>query len=68
MKASLTVAGQSVMYTDSFVHHEFRFTPSSSFFVICDSGGEIRRMAQTLAEGGSELMPLNNFGCSTLFA
>jgi 3-demethylubiquinone-9 3-methyltransferase len=53
IKASFTVAGQSVMYTDSFVHHEFSFTPSSSFFVICDSEGEIRRMAQTLAEGGA---------------
>ena len=68
MKASFKVAGQSVMCTDSFVHHAFSFTPSFSFFVICDSEGEIRRMAKTLAEGGSELMPLNNYGCSTLFA
>lgn len=68
MKATFTVAGQSVMCTDSFVHHAFSFTPSFSFFVTCESEDELRRMAKTLAEGGSELMPLNNYGFSTLFA
>jgi predicted 3-demethylubiquinone-9 3-methyltransferase (glyoxalase superfamily) len=68
MMAKFFVAGQTVMCTDSFVHHEFSFTPAFSFFVTCDSEDEIRRMAKVLAEGGSELMPLNNYGFSTLFA
>ncbi len=68
MMAKFSVAGQTVMCTDSFVHHEFSFTPAFSFFLTCDLEDDIRRMAKVLAEGGSELMPLNNYGFSTLFA
>jgi predicted 3-demethylubiquinone-9 3-methyltransferase (glyoxalase superfamily) len=65
MKA--TVAGQTVMCTDSVVHHAFTFTPSFSFFVTCESEEEMQRLFAALREGGSELMPLNNYGFSRLF-
>ena len=68
MKATFTVAGQSVLCTDSFVHHAFTFTPAFSFFVTCDSESDLRRFHDALIEGGSALMPLNNYGFSTLFA
>jgi predicted 3-demethylubiquinone-9 3-methyltransferase (glyoxalase superfamily) len=68
MKASFTVAGQTVLCTDSFVQHPFTFTPAMSFFVTCTSEEEVRRLAAELAEGGSELMPLGNYGFSRQFA
>lgn len=68
MKATFTVAGQSVMCTDSLVKHGFTFTPAFSFFVTCESEDEIRRLAAALSEGGSELMPLGDYGFSRQFA
>ena len=68
MKATFTVAGQSVRCTDSFVKHGFTFTPAFSFFVTCASEEEIRRLSSALADGGNFLMPLDAYGFSRLFA
>lgn len=66
--ARATLAGQSVMVSDSFVKHAFSFTPSLSLFVDCDSEEEVRRLAAALGEGTRELMPVGNYGFSRLFA
>lgn len=68
MKASFTVGEQTVLCTDSFVHHNFSFTPSFSLFVECQSEEEIHRIVSALVNGGSELMPLGNYGFSRQFA
>ncbi len=67
IKATFSVAGQTVMCIDSFVKHEFTFTPAFSFFVECDSEAELRRLSAALSDGGSALMPLDNYGFSRLF-
>lgn len=66
-KASFTIAGQTIFCTDSVVQHPFTFTPALSLFVNCDSEAELRRLFLQLAEGGAELMPLDNYGFSQLF-
>jgi len=68
MKASFSVAGQTVLCTDSFVKHAFTFTPSFSFFIDCASEAEIDRLSAALGEGGTTLMPLGNYGFSRKFA
>ena len=68
MRAVFSVAGQSVLCTDSFVKHGFTFTPAFSFLIECDSEDEIGRLAAALAEGGRELMPPGNYGFSRRFA
>jgi predicted 3-demethylubiquinone-9 3-methyltransferase (glyoxalase superfamily) len=68
MKASFTLAGQPALCTDTFVKHGFTFTPSMSFFLTCDSEEEIRRLSSALGTEGKELMPLNSYGFSRLFA
>ena len=68
MEARFTLAGQSVICIDSPVQHDFTFTPSFSFFVICSYDVEIRRLASALLYGGEALMPLDNYGFSKLFA
>jgi predicted 3-demethylubiquinone-9 3-methyltransferase (glyoxalase superfamily) len=66
--ASFTVAGQTIKATDSFVKHAFSFTPSVSLFVECESESEIDRLYAALGEGGSTLMPIDNYGFSRRFA
>jgi predicted 3-demethylubiquinone-9 3-methyltransferase (glyoxalase superfamily) len=68
MKASFSVGGQTILCTDSWVKHDFTFTPASSLFVDCDSEDEIERLAAALADGGAVLMPLGEYGFSRRFA
>ena len=67
-KASFSIAGQTILCIDSAMKHDFTFTPSVSLFVTCEDEAQIRRLAAALAEGGAELMPLNNYGFSRQFA
>jgi predicted 3-demethylubiquinone-9 3-methyltransferase (glyoxalase superfamily) len=67
MRASFTLAGQTVVCIDSPAQHAFTFTPSFSLFVECDSEEELKRLASALGEGGGVLMPLSNYGFSRQF-
>lgn len=66
--AEFRVAGQRVLCSDSPVRHGFTFTPSLSLFVQCRDDAELTRLHQALAKGGTELMPLGDYGFSTRFA
>jgi predicted 3-demethylubiquinone-9 3-methyltransferase (glyoxalase superfamily) len=68
LKAAFTVAGQTVLCTDSFVEQNFTFTPAFSMFVDCPSEEELLRLVMALADGGKTLMPLGNYGFSRNFA
>lgn len=65
--ARFTINGTEFMALDSHLDHQFTFTPSMSLYVECDSMGEIEKAFRALAEGGSELMPLDNYGFSQKF-
>ncbi|MDX3899674.1 MAG: VOC family protein [Sphingobium sp.] len=66
--ARVTIAGQTVMLTDSPIKHAFTFTPSTSLFVECESEEEVRRLSDTLKQDGAEMMPVGSYGFSRLFA
>jgi predicted 3-demethylubiquinone-9 3-methyltransferase (glyoxalase superfamily) len=66
-KASFTVAGQKFLCIDSPIKHGFTFTPSISLFVECDSEAELETAFRRLSDGGSVLMPVDNYGFSTKF-
>ncbi len=68
LRAAFTVGGQTVRCSDSYVKHEFSFTPAISLFVRCESEEEIRRLSTSLSEGGKIFMPLGNYGFSRQFA
>jgi predicted 3-demethylubiquinone-9 3-methyltransferase (glyoxalase superfamily) len=68
MIASFSVGGQTIRCTDSFVKHDFTFTPAFSLFVDCESDEEIQRLFSALVQGGAELMPLGEYGFSRHFA
>lgn len=67
-RAHVTIAGQAVMVHDSFVRHDFDFTPSISLFIECDDEAEFDRLAAALSDGGQMLMPPGNYGFSRKFA
>lgn len=66
--ASLSIAGQTIMFFDSPVEHVFDLTPAVSFFVECESEAELRRLASALGQNGKDFMPAGNYGFSRLFA
>lgn len=66
-QALLSIAGQQVRFFDSPAPHDFKLTPSFSFFIECESEEELRRLAGALGSGQT-FMPLNNYGFSRLFA
>ena len=47
--------------------HEFSFTPSFSIWVVTESGDELERLFAALADGGTQLMPLDSYGFSARF-
>jgi len=68
MRATFSIAGQSVMCIDSPIKHAFTFTPAFSFFIECSSEEELGRLLAALSEGGGVLMPRANYGFSREFA
>jgi predicted 3-demethylubiquinone-9 3-methyltransferase (glyoxalase superfamily) len=66
--ARIRLGGQEWILNDSPPVHAFTFTPSTSTFVDCDDEAQVRRLAELLSEGGEILMPLQDYGFSTLFA
>lgn len=67
VKAEFRVRDLDLMCVDSPVKHQFGFTPAVSLFVTCTSEAELRGLAGALLDGGTTLMPLDNYGFSTLF-
>ena len=65
--ATFEVAGTKVMCTDSPPVHDFTFTPSFSFFVECESVDELKAKFKKLSDGGTVMMPVNNYGFSDQF-
>lgn len=65
--ASFFIRNLTIMCIDSAIRHDFTFTPAMSLFVDASSQEELRTIATALAEGGSILMPLGDYGFSQLF-
>lgn len=59
------LAGQRFMALDG--GPAFKFTPAISFFVNCESEGELDRVWGKLSEGGAVLMPLQKYPFSEKF-
>jgi predicted 3-demethylubiquinone-9 3-methyltransferase (glyoxalase superfamily) len=65
--ARFTLDGQEFRCSDSFVPHEFSFTPSLSIWIETGSDEDLQRLFDALADGGAELMPLGDYGFSRRF-
>lgn len=65
--AKFLLNGVEFMAMDSSLDHQFTFTPAVSLYVECESLGEIERAYWLLLDGGSELMPLDDYGMGQRF-
>ncbi|MER6433488.1 VOC family protein [Streptomyces sp900105245] len=65
--ATFSLAGEQFMCIDSPAKHAFGFTPAIPLFVQCADEAEIDRLYTALAEQGTELMPLGDYGFSPKF-
>jgi len=65
--ATFTLNGQEFMCIDSYVQHDFTFTPAISIFIRCETEEEIGRAFAALSQGGQILMPLDRYPFSPKF-
>ena len=68
IRATMSLRGQTVLVSDSYISHDFTFTPAFSLFVTCEDEAELERLVVDLGEDGKTLMPLDNYGFSQRFA
>jgi len=66
-RSKVRLGGHALMFFDSPIKHGFGFTPAVSIFVDCESKEELGRAFEALSAGGKVLMPLDNYGFSSLF-
>ena len=66
-RAHLRLAGQDFFATDSFITHDFAFTPSLSVWIETESAAELDALFAGLSEDGQVLMPLDDYGFSSRF-
>ncbi|KXY37009.1 VOC family protein [Bacillus mycoides] len=65
--ATFTLNGQEFMCIDSYVKHDFTFTPAMSLYVTCDTEEEIETVFNKLVQDGKVLMPLGSYPFSKKF-
>lgn len=68
MVATFELNGSKYMCSDSFIKHEWNFTPGVSNWVECTSEDELETFFSKLSENGKVMMPLDNYGFSQKFA
>lgn len=62
MTVDFKIAGQQFIALNGGPH--FRFTPAISFYVTCETEEEVDDLWQKLSEGGTEMMPLDQYDWS----
>ena len=65
--ATFTLNGLEYMASENTFEHGFTFTPSISIYVNCEDENELKTLFQKLSDGGSVMMPLDNYGFSKKF-
>jgi len=67
MIARFTLSGKEFICSDSFVKHEWTFTPAISMYVECTTESELEKLFKKLSEDGKIFMKLDNYGFSQKF-
>lgn len=68
IKAIFELNGKQFICSDSFIQHEWDFTPAISNWVECETAKDIEYLFEKLSENGEIKMPLDNYGFSKQFA
>ena len=67
MVAKFELNGEQFICSDSFVKHEWTFSPAMSLYVECKTEDEIEKLFNNLSENGKVYMPLDHYGFSQKF-
>lgn len=67
MMAKFKLNGKEFICSDSYVKHEWTFTPGVSMFVDCKTENELEKFFKKLSEKGKVFMALDNYGFSRKF-
>ena len=67
IQAHFRLGSQQFICIDSYVEHDFTFTPSMSIFVDCESEEALNRLFDQLSADGIVYMPIGDYGFSSLF-
>jgi len=67
MKATFELNGKRFICSDSYIKHEWTFTPAVSNFVECETETELKNLFEKLSKKGTVMMPLDNYGFSQKF-
>ncbi|MGO3707199.1 MAG: VOC family protein [Mesonia hippocampi] len=68
IKAIFELNGKQFICSDSFIQHEWDFTPAISNWVECETTKDIEYLFEKLSENGDVKMTLDNYGFSKQFA
>lgn len=68
MVATFELNGSKFACSDSYIKHEWTFTPGVSNWVECKTESEIKNLFTELSENGKIMMPIDNYGWSSKFA
>ena len=66
-QATFTLDDLEYMVSENTFEHGFTFTPATSIYVNCEDEKELESLFSKLSEGGSIMMPIDNYGFSTKF-
>lgn len=66
-KAVFELNGKQFICSDSYIKHNWDFSPAISLFVACNSIDELKLYFEKLSENGKVFMPLDDYGFSQKF-
>jgi len=67
MVAKFELNGEQFICSDSYIKHEWTFSPAMSLYVECKTEEEIEKLFANLSERGNVYMPLGHYGFSQKF-
>ena len=67
LMAKFELNGSPFICSDSYIQHDWGFTPAVSNFVECKGMLELEKIYDELSRGGVEIMPLDNYGYGQKF-
>ena len=65
--AKFLLNGSLFMCSDSYIEHDWSFTPAISLFIEFKTEEELIGVFEKLSEGGKIMMPIDNYGFSKKF-
>ena len=66
--ARFELNGSQFACSDSYIKHEWDFSPAVSNWVDCSSEEELEKLFAQLSSGGQVMMPIGNYGFSQKFS